>query len=152
MGSHAEGGGLSGPEAPSARSGYAPHADAGLIADARHRALALLDQAHADQRLFVPAHVGDLIQLVVSEPVTNAPEYAPGPVLTEPRITAREGEIMVWDSDPTVPVARAADPGRIGHHALEIVEAVTEDFFVEREPVGKRTSSRTAGTMACGRA
>jgi hypothetical protein len=38
-----------------------------------------------------------------------------------------------------LPVARAADPGRVGAHGLEIVVAVSQSFEVHREPVGKRT-------------
>lgn len=142
MGAQAEGGGCSGPETYLARSGHALDGEAGCIADARHHALAFLDRAQADHHLFVPARVSDLVQLVVSELVTNALKYAPGPVLMELRITAREVEIVVWDSDPEVPAARAADPGRIGQHGLEIVKAVTADLFVEQEPVGKRITAR----------
>jgi hypothetical protein len=53
-------------------------------------------------------------------------------------------EIAVWDSDPTVPAARPADPGRIGQHGLEIVKAVTEELLIEQEPVGKRITARIA--------
>ncbi|MFF1721131.1 ATP-binding protein [Streptomyces sviceus] len=51
-------------------------------------------------------------------------------------------DVVVWDSDPAEPAARAADPGRIGQHGLEIVKAVTEDLFIEQEPVGKRITAR----------
>jgi anti-sigma regulatory factor (Ser/Thr protein kinase) len=81
---------------------------------------------------------------VVSELVTNACKYAPGPVLVELRINAHGVDVVVWDSDPTVPAARAADPDRIGQHGLEIVKAVTEDLFIEQEPVGKRITARIA--------
>ncbi|MET9132001.1 ATP-binding protein [Streptomyces antibioticus] len=124
------------------RAGYALSGDDGCIADARHHARAFLDRARADLRLTVPARAMDLTQLVVSELVTNARKYAPGPVLMELRITADGVDIVVWDSDPTVPAARTADPGRIGQHGLEIVEAVTEDLFIEQEPVGKRVTAR----------
>lgn len=126
------------------RAGYALGADDGCIADARHHAIAFLDRARAHHRLPVPARARDLTQLVVSELVTNARKYAPGPVLMELRLTARAVEVVVWDSDPTVPVARAGDPGRIGQHGLEIVKAVTEDLFIEQEPVGKRITARIA--------
>ncbi|MGW4991855.1 ATP-binding protein [Streptomyces mirabilis] len=82
--------------------------------------------------------------LVVSELVTNALKYALGPLLMELRITARAVDVVVWDSEPTVPAARAADPDRIGQHGLEIVKAVTEDLFTEQEPVGKRITARLA--------
>ncbi|MER6496705.1 MULTISPECIES: ATP-binding protein [Streptomyces] len=137
-----EGGGCTGPEVYLARAGYALDGEVGCIAAARRHALAFLEQAHADHHLLVPARAADLVQLVVSELVTNALKYAPGPVLMELRITAREVEIVVWDSDPAVPTARAADPGRIGQHGLEIVKAVTAELFVEQEPVGKRITAR----------
>nr|WP_196789043.1 ATP-binding protein [Streptomyces caniscabiei] len=126
------------------RAGYALGGEDGCIADARHHALAFLDRAHADHRLAVSARARDLTQLVVSELVTNARKYAPGPVLLELRVTADSVEIVVWDSDPTVPAARGADPDRVGQHGLEIVKAVTEDLFVEQEPVGKRITARIA--------
>ncbi|MFD3844165.1 ATP-binding protein, partial [Streptomyces sp. NPDC058642] len=31
-----------------------------------------------------------------------------------------------------------------GQHGLEIVKAVTEDLFIEQEPVGKRITARLA--------
>lgn len=37
---------------------------------------------------------------------------------------------------------RAADPGRVGQHGLEIVQAVTESLFMEQEPLGKRITAR----------
>jgi hypothetical protein len=44
----------------------------------------------------------------------------------------------VWDSEPVLPVAKAADPDRVGQHGLEIVMAVCRSIEVHREPVGKR--------------
>src|SRR4051794_17530340 len=77
-----------------------------------------------------------MVQLVVSELVTNARKYAPGTCLLT--LEANDGavEVTVWDGDPTLPVARAADPGRVGQHGLEIVMAVCQSFEVHREPVG----------------
>ena len=124
------------------RAGYALDGGDGCIADARHHAVAFLDRARADHRLPVSARTRDLAQLVVSELVTNALKYAPGPVLMELRITAHAVDVVVWDSDPTVPAARPADPDRIGQHGLEIVKAVTAELFVEQEPVGKRITAR----------
>ncbi|GGU22357.1 hypothetical protein GCM10010244_56260 [Streptomyces coeruleorubidus] len=65
-------------------------------------------------------------QLVVSELVTNARKYAPGPVLIKLRISGDGVEAVVWDSDPVLLVARAADAGRVGQHGLEIVMAVAQ--------------------------
>ncbi|MFE7444345.1 ATP-binding protein [Streptomyces chartreusis] len=118
--------------------------DGASIAQARHRATEFLYQAQEGYGLPVSQQVLELTQLVVSELVTNARKYAPGPVLMELRITAHAVDIVVWDSDPTVPAARAADPGRIGQHGLEIVQAVSENLSVEPEPVGKRITARIA--------
>jgi hypothetical protein len=86
----------------------------------------------------------DLTQLVVSELVTNSRKYAPGPVLMELRITGAAVEVAVWDSDPVLPVVRAADVGRVGQHGPEIVMAVAQGFEAQREPVGKRITDRIA--------
>ncbi|MFD5949145.1 ATP-binding protein [Streptomyces collinus] len=126
------------------RAGYALVGDDSCIADARHHAIAFLDQAHGEHHLVVSDRARDLTQLVVSELVTNAYKYAPGPVLMELRISARIVEVVVWDGEPTVPAARPADPGRIGQHGLEIVKAATVALLIEQEPVGKRITARLA--------
>ncbi|MEU1571662.1 ATP-binding protein [Streptomyces collinus] len=124
------------------RTGYALGGDDGCIAEARHHAAAFLDQASNDHHLPVATRSRDLTRLVVSELVTNARKYAPGPVLMELRVYGDEVEVIVWDSDPVLPVARAADAGRVGQHGLEIVMAVAQGFEVRREPVGKRITAR----------
>ncbi|MFI2765145.1 ATP-binding protein [Streptomyces echinatus] len=86
----------------------------------------------------------DLAQLVVGELVSNARKYAPGPVLLDLRVLGGLVEIVVWDSDPVLPIARAADAGRVGQHGLEIVMAVAQGFEAHREPVGKRITARLA--------
>jgi anti-sigma regulatory factor (Ser/Thr protein kinase) len=118
--------------------------DGSCIAEARHRAVDFLVRVQAEHGLPVSARVMDLTQLVVSELVTNARKYAPGPVLMELRIVGAMVEVVVWDSDPVLPVARAADVGRVGQHGLEIVMAVAQGFEVQREPVGKRITARIA--------
>ncbi|MFJ9721526.1 ATP-binding protein [Streptomyces sp. NPDC101209] len=114
------------------------------IAQARDLAVAFLVRVQADHGLDVSQGAVDLTQLVVSELVTNARKYAPGPVLLDLRILGDSVEIAVWDSDPTLPTARAADAGRIGQHGLEIVMAVAQAFEARREPVGKRIIARLA--------
>ncbi|MFE9045918.1 ATP-binding protein [Streptomyces sp. NPDC012421] len=78
------------------------------------------------------------VQLVVSELVTNARKYAPGPCLLT--LELREGcvDVTVWDSSTVVPLLMAPDPERVGQHGLEIVMALCRGFEVHREPVGKR--------------
>ncbi|MFJ8934781.1 ATP-binding protein [Streptomyces sp. NPDC102365] len=116
--------------------------DSLCIAEARHLAADFLSQAQAEHAVPVTARATDLTQLVVSELVTNALKHAPGPVLLALRIVDGLLEVGVWDSDPALPAARAADPGRVGQHGLEIVMAVCEDFEVRREPVGKQITAR----------
>ncbi|MFE1927356.1 ATP-binding protein [Streptomyces asoensis] len=141
---HPEGGAGTGAEECLMRAGYAWDGGVGCIADARRHAVSFLDRARLEHHLPVLARTRDLTQLVVSELVTNALKYAPGPVLMELRVTTSDVEVVVWDSHPASPVARAADPGRIGQHGLEIVKAVTVALSVEREPVGKRITARVA--------
>jgi anti-sigma regulatory factor (Ser/Thr protein kinase) len=126
------------------RAGYALDGHQGCIARARDDAAAFLDRAVDEHRLPVPARTRDLTLLVVSELVTNACKYAPGPVLMELRLGARVVDVVVRDGDPVLPAVRAADPGRIGQHGLEIVEAVTETLLMEQEAVGKRITARLA--------
>ncbi|MFD5742930.1 ATP-binding protein [Streptomyces massasporeus] len=144
MGIDTDGKGGRTPEQRLVRTGYALVGDDSCIAEARHHAVAFLDQAHAAHCVFVPDRVRELTQLVVSELVTNARKYAPGPVLMELLLTARVVEVVVWDSEPTVPEARTADPGRIGQHGLEIVKVATEELLIEQESVGKRITARIA--------
>jgi hypothetical protein len=96
----------------------------GCIAGARHLAAAFLEQARTAHGLAVSAPAMDLTQLVVSGLVTNARKYAPGQALMNLRIADGIVDVVVWDSDPTVPTARTAYPGRVGQHGLEIVKAV----------------------------
>ncbi|GHA70843.1 ATP-binding protein [Streptomyces tauricus] len=137
-----DGGGRTPPGSRLIRAGYALDGADGCISQARHHALAFLERAVTDHLLMVPARARDLTQLVVSELVTNALKYAPGPVLMELGITVERVEVTAWDSAPVMPVAHTADPDRIGQHGLEIVEAVSEDLAVWQEPVGKRVTAR----------
>jgi anti-sigma regulatory factor (Ser/Thr protein kinase) len=132
------------PGAPAIQDTVALDGEGACIAEARHRAVDFLTRVQAEHGLPVSARVMDLTQLVVSELVTNARKYAPGPVLMELRIVGSLVEVAVWDSDPVLPVARAADAGRVGQHGLEIVMAVAQGFEVQREPVGKRVTARIA--------
>ncbi|MFC9286860.1 ATP-binding protein [Streptomyces sp. NPDC057052] len=144
MESHGDGDSLTGTDEYLMRAGYALAGDDVCIADARHHAVAFLDEARTVRQVQVSERAMDLTRLVVSELVTNALKYAPGPVLMELRITARVVDVVVWDSDPTVPAARPADPDRVGQHGLEIVKAVTQGLSTEQEPVGKRITTRIA--------
>ncbi|MFG2682069.1 ATP-binding protein [Streptomyces sp. NPDC048392] len=126
------------------RTSVALDGDGACIATARHLAARFLIRARAEYGAAVSQRAMDLTQLVVSELVTNARKYAPGPALMDLRLGGDSVEVAVWDSDPVLPVARAADAGRVGQHGLEIVMAVAQGFEARREPVGKRITVRIA--------
>ncbi|MFI9244045.1 ATP-binding protein [Streptomyces sp. NPDC053086] len=111
------------------------------IAAARDTARDFLTSVQAVHGLPVSKRALGMVQLVVSELVTNARKYAPGPCLLDLEICGGTVEISVWDSSPTLPSVLAPDPGRIGQHGLEIVMAVSQSFAVHREPVGKRITA-----------
>ncbi|MFI1016486.1 ATP-binding protein [Streptomyces sp. NPDC020965] len=108
------------------------------IASARAFAGDFLSRVGAGGGTPVPVSAVATAKLVVSELVTNACKYAPGPCLLDLEVVGELMEISVWDTNPALPVARAAEPGRVGQHGLEIVLAVCEGFEVRRRPVGKR--------------
>ncbi|MFB9463836.1 ATP-binding protein [Streptomyces cinereospinus] len=115
--------------------------DGACIAEARHLAADFLSRARTGHGRAVPARTVDLAQLVVSELVTNARKYAPGPIVLRLRIAGGVVEVEVWDSDPVLPTARRADPQRIGQHGLEIVKAIAHDLTMCPERVGKRITA-----------
>ncbi|MGQ3551267.1 ATP-binding protein [Streptomyces rochei] len=111
------------------------------ISEARDMARDFLTSVQAEHGLLVSARAMGMVQLVVSELVTNARKYAPGPCLLRLEISEGSVQITVWDSDTTLPSVRAADAERVGQHGLEIVMAVSQSFCVHREPVGKRITA-----------
>ncbi|MEW2288086.1 ATP-binding protein [Streptomyces sp. NPDC047841] len=111
------------------------------IAAARELARTFLNRVQDDHGLPVSERVMGVVQLVVSELVTNACKHAPGPCLVDLELSGDGVGITVWDTAPVLPVAKAADPGRVGQHGLEIVMAVCQGFEVHREPVGKRITA-----------
>ncbi|MER7739618.1 ATP-binding protein [Streptomyces sp. NPDC096538] len=119
----------------------APFEGSAEIAEARDMARDFLTSVQAEHGLPVSARAMGMVQLVVSELVTNARKYAPGPCLLDLEISEGAVQITVWDSDTTLPSVQAADAERIGQHGLEIVMAVSQTFCVHREPVGKRITA-----------
>ncbi len=114
------------------------------IAKARELARRFLTDVQALRGLPVSGRAMGMVQLVVSELVTNARKYAPGPCLLTLKIEDRAAQVSVWDSGTAVPAVLAPDPSRIGQHGLEIVMAVCQSFAVRREPVGKRITATVA--------
>jgi anti-sigma regulatory factor (Ser/Thr protein kinase) len=108
------------------------------IAEARDLARSFLVDLQDRHGLTVSPRAVGAVQLVVSELVTNAHKYAPGPCLLT--LEAGDGavEVTVWDSEPQLPLVQATDPGRVGQHGLEIVTALCRSLEMHREPVGKR--------------
>ncbi|MFB7651556.1 MULTISPECIES: ATP-binding protein [unclassified Streptomyces] len=97
-----------------------------------------LASLQADHGLPVSVGAMGMVRLVVSELVTNARKYAPGPCLLDLEVIDGAVQVSVWDSGTTLPSVLAPDPSRIGQHGLELVMAVCKTFCVHREPVGKR--------------
>ncbi|WP_409202687.1 ATP-binding protein [Streptomyces rochei] len=116
------------------------------IGEARDVTRRFMARAQAVYGIPVSERAMGLAELVVSELVTNAHKYAPGPCLLDLEINDGAVEISVWDSEPGLPVPQATDPNRVGKHGLEIVMAVCRTFEIRREPVGKRV--RTAIVLA----
>ncbi|MGW4698829.1 ATP-binding protein [Streptomyces sp. NPDC004285] len=117
-------------------------ADDTCMSQARRVAADFLARARADHGLAVAEKTDDLTRLVVSELVTNAYKYVGGPVLMELSVVGGHIEVVVRDRGTDLPVARAADAGRIGQHGLEIVMAVAQSVEARREPGGKSITVR----------
>ncbi|MFE1029554.1 ATP-binding protein [Streptomyces sp. NPDC058818] len=111
------------------------------IGEARDATRRFMTEVQAVHGIPVSERAMGLAELVVSELVTNAHKYAPGPCLLDLQLIGGAVEISVWDSNPALPVPQEADPNRIGKHGLEIVMAVGRSFEVRREPIGKRVKT-----------
>jgi len=116
----------------------------GSTGEARDFASAFLVRAQSEHAVPVTAKTADIVRLVVSELITNAAKYAPGPYLLELELTDDTAQVTVWDTEPVLPVPREPDPNRIGQHGLEIVLALCQRFDVERRAGGKRVSAHIA--------
>ena len=92
------------------------------IAEARAMAQGFPEDLQDVYGLPVSGRAVSVVELVVSELVTNARKYAPGPfLLTFELLHGGVVEIAVWDTEPKWPVILAADPQRVGQHGLEVV-------------------------------
>ncbi|MFE4550785.1 ATP-binding protein [Streptomyces sp. NPDC056785] len=113
-------------------------ADGSRIAQARHLAVAFLVKVKDSHGIPVATDTVEIVQLIVSELVTNVHKYAPGPALLHLRISGAVLQIELHDSNPAAPAAKAPDPTRVGQHGLEIVAALARTVTVEQTPGGKR--------------
>jgi hypothetical protein len=73
-------------------------------------------------------------ELVVSELVSNAYKYAPGPCLLDLEVSDGAVEISVWGTDPTLP---SACPCRSG--LADPLPEVGPYVPLQRRPLGKRS-------------
>ncbi|MFC9330083.1 ATP-binding protein [Kitasatospora sp. NPDC057015] len=110
----------------------------GTAAAARAFADGFLAEAQTRYGVPVTAALAGLVRLVVSELVTNAVKYAPGPCLLDLELTVDDIRVTVWDTEARLPAPRSPDPARIGQHGLEIVLAVCRRYDIERHAGGKR--------------
>ncbi|MGW3633942.1 ATP-binding protein [Streptomyces sp. NPDC005122] len=127
--------------APALETSLTVDGDGTRIAQARHLAAAFLAKVKAECGTPVAADTVQIVQLIVSELVTNARKYAPGPARLHLRITGPVLRVELWDSNPVLPAAEAPDPSRIRRHGLEIVAALARTITVERTSVGKRITA-----------
>ncbi|MFD9400297.1 ATP-binding protein [Streptomyces sp. NPDC060011] len=111
------------------------------IGEARQMARVFLESLQAVHGLPVSGRAMGMVQLVVSELVTNARKYALGPCELTLEVTGGAVKIGVADGSSVLPWVPAADPERVGQHGLELVMAVCRTFCVQREPAGKRISA-----------
>ncbi|MET7988759.1 MULTISPECIES: ATP-binding protein [unclassified Streptomyces] len=114
------------------------------LAQVRHLAASFLTTTRDTHGLLVPDSAVEIVQLIVSELVTNARKYAPGPAVLRLRITGNALRIELWDSNPLPPAVNAPDPQRIGQHGLEIVTALAQRVTTEATPTGKRVVATVA--------
>ncbi|MFD6821073.1 ATP-binding protein [Streptomyces sp. NPDC060085] len=118
--------------------------DDSRIAQARHVATAFLEKARDHAGVPVAQATVEIVQLIVSELVTNVRKYAPGPALLTLRIQETLLTIELWDSSPVVPAAKAPNPERVGQHGMEIVAALAQSLTVEPTSGGKRITAHVA--------
>ncbi|MFC8968634.1 MULTISPECIES: ATP-binding protein [unclassified Streptomyces] len=111
--------------------------DGARIAQGRHLAAVFLAGVRDMRGVPVVTATVEIVQLIVSELVTNARKYAPGPALLNLRIADSVLQVELCDTNPSVPSAEEPDPARIGRHGLEIVSALAQSVTVEATSTGK---------------
>ncbi|MFE2536707.1 ATP-binding protein [Streptomyces sp. NPDC059371] len=128
-----------GKQAPSSmKASLGLDVDGTRIAQARHLAVSFLSTVRDKHNIPVTDSALEIVQLIVSELVTNARKYAPGPALLQMQVTGNTLRVELWDSNPLPPAVKAPAPRRIGQHGLEIVTALAQNVTIEATPPGKR--------------
>ncbi|OQQ13816.1 hypothetical protein B0675_26660 [Streptomyces sp. M41(2017)] len=115
--------------------------DGATIAEARDAARDFLTMVRDRHAVPVSDQAIGMALLVVSELVTNARKYAPGPCRLELHVSDGTVEIGAGDDSATQPSIQSTDPDRVGQHGLELVMAVSQSFCVHQEPGGKRITA-----------
>ncbi|MFF0738860.1 ATP-binding protein [Streptomyces sp. NPDC004111] len=89
------------------------NAPVGVARDAAHTFLTELQDTH---RVDTAEEVRGLVALAVSDLVTNAYKYAPGPARLTLEADPPVAQISVSDTGSLLPAPRASDPERVGQH------------------------------------
>ncbi|MFJ3222609.1 ATP-binding protein [Streptomyces sp. NPDC086783] len=107
-------------------------------ARARHAASAFLERTRQSGLISPTPHDMQNVQLVVSELVTNVLRHTSGTgsLRIELAPDGTQARITVRDTSSCAPRVLERDPGRLGGHGLEIVEAVSRSLSVEPGPDG----------------
>jgi anti-sigma regulatory factor (Ser/Thr protein kinase) len=85
------------------------------------------------------ADLVDTVQLLISEVVTNAVRYAPGPIQLSLRLCSSTLRCEVEDASPEAPRRRAAHDESEGGRGLALVDALTDTWRSSSSPTGKTT-------------
>jgi anti-sigma regulatory factor (Ser/Thr protein kinase) len=112
--------------------------DAMTSARARHAASAFFERTRQSGLISPTSHDMQNVQLVVSELVTNVLRHTSGTgsMRIDLAPDGTQARISVRDTSPCAPRVLERDPGRLGGHGLEIVEAVSRSLSVEPGPDG----------------
>ncbi|MGW1521097.1 ATP-binding protein [Streptomyces sp. NPDC002287] len=114
-------------------------AGSGAAGRAREEVARLIEEA-ARLGQAVPAAVQDAALLVVSELVTNAVRYAPGPCALDVGWSAGGLDILVTDSGPDLPQKRQGDPtGAYGGYGWPLVQCLSSRVEVRPTETGGKT-------------
>jgi hypothetical protein len=124
------------------RAGAVYDGEPASIGAARDLVAAFLKNLQDEYAIPIARDAVDIALLVVSELVTNACKYAPGPCVVDIETDGVFVQIAVWDSEVLLPRTGTAGPGRIGQHGLEIVLALCAGLDIQPQPAGKRIAAR----------
>lgn len=75
--------------------------------------------------------------IMVSELVANALEHGRSAAIVSLEVADDCAKVSVHDDSSALPAVRPIDPYRVGGNGMRVVEAFSDAWGVEREPVGK---------------